>query len=546
MKDKNNIIIIVLLVVIIGVVAFIYFNDKENDFTFSLNGDEQMIVQYGSSFIDPGFTAIDGYGNDISSNVTVNGKVDTYASKIYKIVYELNFNEKKEYLTRIVTVQDIGINNLKIVLNGEETIYLLKNNTYEDEGAYVLNTLNNKEFDEGNLDISNNIDSSKIGSYEINYTLNYKGMNINAIRKVVVFDINYDITPETITTNKVKINISLDNVNNYSHTKLPDGTTTLSKNIEYEVSSNGDYKFTISLQNKDEYTKEVSVRNIIANYTCTGEITNSGTKINVSPKLDEVKTYEWVINGQTIKGSNTYNIEKIVNNAKVNLYFDGDEKYSINCTIQDKLVYHFKYDPGNTKPFMRCNTYTAQDKAILDAKLKQVIEEAGRGTRAGVVAAARFLVGALDYKVPYQGGVYYNKVGLNIGQANAWGCSSKGLDCYSFVAWARAQNGLPDDGFYGGTKYSTAASRDNIRVGDYLLTPCSSSSCKNAFKINHIGIVIGIDETSIYVAENKTAGVDALVVTRLDKNNLPRSGNLSLVRHINYASDGNLTNMWLS
>ena len=82
---------------------------------------------------------------------------------------------------------------------------------------------------------------------------------------------------------------------------------------------------------------------------------------------------------------------------------------------------------------MTCNTYTAQDKATLDAKLKQVVAEAGRGTRAGVVAAARFLVGGLDYKVPYLGPKTvntalgrYKKVGLNIGQDGAWGCSVSG------------------------------------------------------------------------------------------------------------------------
>lgn len=545
MKDKKNTIIIIMLVIMIALVIFIYISGNEKEIIFSLNGEENMVVDYGSTFNDPGFIALDGE-NDISNYVKVNGKIDTYNSGAYKINYELNYNEEIKYLTRIVMVKDISINDLKLVLNGEENIYILKDGKYEDEGAYVINTINNSNFDYGDLIITNNIETSKTGNYEVDYVFTYKGLSLNATRNVNVFDIYASISPETITTNKVKITIDLDNISNYSNTELPDGTTTLNKDIEYEVKENGDYEFTINLNNKDEYKRIVTVKNIIADYKCTGEITSSGTKINITPKTQEVKTYEWKVKGQTIKGSSSYSIDKIVNSATVNLYFEDEEKYTVNCNIQDKLVYHFKYDASNSKPFMKCNTYTAQDTARLDAQLRQVVVEAGAGTRAGVVAAARFLVGGLDYKLPYEGGKYYQKSGLNIGQSNAWGCSGSGLDCYSFVAWARAQNGLPDDGFYNGTKYSTASEIANIRVGDYLLTPCSSSSCKNGNKINHIGLVIGVDASSIYVAEEKTAGVDALVVTRIDKSNPPRSGNLSLVRHISYPSDGNVTNMWLS
>ena len=80
---------------------------------------------------------------------------------------------------------------------------------------------------------------------------------------------------------------------------------------------------------------------------------------------------------------------------------------------------------------------------------------------------------------------YYNKIGLNIGQNGAWGSSGSGLDCYSFVMWARSQNGLPDDALYSGKKYNTYDEVNNIRVGDYLLTPCSGT-CKNPYKINEI------------------------------------------------------------
>ena len=547
MKNKSNLIIIIFSVIIVIIISYIlYQNYQRNKVEFYLNGEEQITLDYGGTYQELGFVAKNGLGDDLSNNVIVQNNINNLQPGGYKVTYELNYNDETLYLTRVVFIKDMDMSNLELRLNGEKEVYLIKGEEYNEEGAYVFNKLTNSNFDKGSITTNGDVNTLATGKYEITYTFVYNGKSMMETRIVQVADIIYNITPETITTGKVNIFIDLNSLGNYLNTKLPDGATSDSKTINYEVSKNGEYQFTIVTNNNKEYPRTITISNIIANYTCTGEITGTGTKLTVNPKTEDVKEYEWVVNGLTTKGSNTFSQNKIINSAYVNVIFKDNQKYKVNCKITDKLVYHFKYDVSNTKPFMKCNTYTAQDKARLDAKLAQVVNEAGRGSRAGVVAAARFLVGGLDYKVPYEGGVYYNKGGLNIGQNGAWGCSGKGLDCYSFVAWARAQNGLPDDGFYNGSKQNTAGDAANIKVGDYLLTPCSSSSCKNANKINHIGLVIGIDENYLYVAEETTGNINALVVTRLARNNLPRSGGFSLVRHVNYPSEGNVTNMWIS
>ena len=78
-----------------------------------------------------------------------------------------------------------------------------------------------------------------------------------------------------------------------------------------------------------------------------------------------------------------------------------------------------------------------------------------------------------------------------------------------------------------------------------LYTPCTSN-CKNDFKLNHVGIIIGIDNNYIYVAESTTESTNAIVITKWQKNNMPTSGKFSIVNLFNYASDGNITNMWIS
>ena len=553
MKDKKRVLIIIVVFIVLILAFYII---KKNTITFTLIGESNMIVQYGLPYDDPGFVAKDGFGKELSDYVTINNKVNTIVPGAYVIYYELNYNNRVYVLERIIRVGeiDLTVNNMDIVLNGEEVIYLLKGTNYDELGAEVYNKLDNTKVNINDLLITSNIDSDTPGEYTVTYTLNYKNESLTKIRKVKVLDISYDVTPSELTNKTVNIILDLKNIDNYAKTKLPDGTISSSKDIEYMVNSNGEYSFVISLLNNQEFTKVIEIDNIIENYTCKGEITSTGTKLVVSP-ITSVKEYKWITNSETINGSSVYTKNKSINNASVKLTLNNDKTYTVNCNIEDKLIYHFKYDENNTKPFMSCNTYTSADKIRLDSMLKQVVNEAGYGTRAGVVAAARFLVGGLDYKIPYLGPKTvdsslgrYQKIGLNIGQRGSWGCSvsgwKQGMDCTNFVSWAFYQNGIL--GFPYNTNHKPVRSVINqIRVGDLLYTPCTSN-CKNDYKLNHVGIIIGIDNNYIYVAESTTGDVNAIIVTKWQKNNMPTSGKFSVVHFFNYAKDGNVTNMWIS
>jgi len=545
MKDNKNKIIYIMLFLII-ILAILYFVVLRNRITFKLVGEDNITVEFGMPYIDSGYIAKKGLGTSLNDYVKVINNVDTSQTGAYKVVYTLNYNGEVKELSRMVLVSDYDVNNYKLEVNGEENISVIKDSIYEDKGASIIDKASGKKLDSVIPNMVDNVDTSKIGVYEVEYSFSHNGKTISAKRMVNVFDVENWLEPNGMTEGKVKICLNLDSLKNYSYTKLPDGYTSLNKEIEYEVSSNGKYTFTIVLQNQEEYKKDIVVDTIVGKYTCSGEITNTGTKLEVGPTSSEIVGYEWKIKGESVSGTNTFEKKQIISEAKVNLVFSNNKKYEVNCNITDKLLYHFKYDETNSKPFMKCDTYTEQDRIKYDALLKQVVAEAGYGTRAGVVAAARFLVGGLDYKVPYKGAQRYDKVGLNIGQKGAWGCSSSGLDCFYFVYWALSQNGLPLGALYAGTKYDTISEVNNIKLGDYLLTPCNSATCKNIYSINHIGLVIGIDDRYIYVAEETTGNINALVVTKLDKANLPRSGKFSKVKHESYPAEGNISEMWLS
>ena len=541
-KSVSFVVMCFLLIIVASLIIFIVY--RNNRISFYLVGDDEINITYGSIFNDPGFVAKTGKGEDLSNNVSVYGDVNTIQTGGYTITYELDYNDEKKYLTRVVFVKDIDISNLEIVLNGEEDYYLLKDDTYSELGASLFNKISNTKIGNVEVLINGDVDTSLAGEYEVKYSFMYHGNSVSKIRRVHVLDVPHQLNPEGLTSDNVEITIDFSAIKNYQSVKLPDNRVLTSKSIQYNVNKNGTYKFIITTTDNKEYNKIVMIDSIVGSYICSGEITTKGTKLTVSPVSNEIMDYEWNLDGKTVKGSSTYEQSKSVKSASVTLNFMNNKKYKVDCNVTDKLVYHFKYDENNTKPFMTCQTYTDADRIALDAKLRQVVNEAGYGTRAGVVAAARFLVGGLDYKVPYVGASRYSQSGLNIGQKNAWGCSSIGLDCYYFIDWARSQNGLTLTANYAGDKFNTHDDASRIKVGDYLLTPCTSSTCKNIYNINHIALVIGIDDNYIYIAEAVTGNVNAVVAHKLDKNNLPKSGNLSLVRHVDYPSEGNVTNMW--
>ena len=529
-KKYLLIIPIIILIIILSIVDF------------ELYDNEILYITTDSEYIEPGYSASTIFGKDISDKVIVSGKVNTNVVGTYKLYYKLKYLWINKTLEREIVVEKNSIENMDIILNGNNIVYHLLGSTYNEQGAYVINKKTNNRIN-NKLEIVSNVDSNNIGEYEEKYILNYDNEKKEVIRKVIVYQVNNNLSSDFTNGNRF-VNVEIIGINNYSYVELPDGNIEKNNRFTYEVGNNK-YIFKIHTTGNEIIMYELNLEDINFNYTCNGIIDRNGTTLEVnSNSLNDIKKYEWIINGNTIEGEKEYNYPNSLKNGKVRLSLNDGKSFEINCEIKDNLIYHFKYDENHTKPKMSCNTYTLQDKIILDEKLKKAVLSAGYGTRAGVVEAARFLVGELDYTIPYIGADRYNKEGLNIGQSNAWGCGSSGLDCFYFVYWTLSQNGLPLGALYGGTKYKTREVIDRLRVGDYIYTPCESN-CKNKYNINHIGLIIGIDDRNIYVAEETTGGINSLIVSKWDKYNMPESGKFSVVRLVEYPSEGNLTNMWV-
>ena len=98
----------------------------------TLLGDEHMTITARMDFEDPGFTAVDGKGKDISDLVTVEGSVTPYRLGEYELTYSLSNGIDTISVTRTVEVEPVELP--PVVQPDEKTIYL----TFDDgPGPYT-------------------------------------------------------------------------------------------------------------------------------------------------------------------------------------------------------------------------------------------------------------------------------------------------------------------------------------------------------------------------------------------------------------------------
>lgn len=243
------------------------------------------------------------------------------------------------------------------------------------------------------------------------------------------------------------------------------------------------------------------------------------------------------------------------------------------------------------KPVVPCNRYSAEENALMDEILKNDVNEAGRGTRAGAVAAARFLTLKFPYRIPYfyengrldKGGVnvvdgegrYYHEglylssqkmdnISPNFSGPAIWGCPLRnweedkyfgyypgslvpnGLDCSGFVAWTLVNGGF-DPGDIGAGETPDAYQMTDL--GKFVkldMDVINSGVIKVGDLFNywgHISIIIGFDGTYYYVAESlpNFGGVDVRIYDA--------AGAVDMFRYVVlmddfYKEDGNYTLFW--
>lgn len=244
------------------------------------------------------------------------------------------------------------------------------------------------------------------------------------------------------------------------------------------------------------------------------------------------------------------------------------------------------------KSYIECKQFSSNEATMIDQMLFDRVETAGYKTRAGVIAAARFLTLEFNYRIhyfaengrlknypPYKHvdgeGRYYHR-GLYLDESKfkeitaslvgpaIWGCDLKtftelpqyiyghnypnGLDCSGFVTWALLNGGF-DVGDIGAGAHEDKYDLDDLGTKVYITDELMSSGKVKVGDLignnGHMAILAGWDENNYYIAEslNTTGGV---VMTTVSRNNLVHNSiyDYIILMDAVYKEDGNYTNMW--
>lgn len=130
-------VIAVLLVGLIGAAIWAYVvNANEYRVDLSIYGDNEIILEYGATYDEPGAMAT-GYGTHLKKEpqtleVQTNGQVNTDKLGTYQVVYRAEFEGTEETATRTVTVVDTVVPEIVLVSNPE--YFTFPNQPYVEEG----------------------------------------------------------------------------------------------------------------------------------------------------------------------------------------------------------------------------------------------------------------------------------------------------------------------------------------------------------------------------------------------------------------------------
>ena len=462
-----------------------------------------------------------------------------------------------------VEVSNVALNKISLeLLEGESEVLIVtvlpvdatnKSVTWESSDNNVVTVDNGKvnAIKEGYATITVRTSNNKIATCEVlvkkpvievnEVILNKESISINVgSNETLTVTINPDdATDKTITW--MSSDNSIATVNNGVVTGVKAGTVAI-----------------VAKANNNKYgTCTVTVKAINYSFKCSGKVDNDGTSAKViGDNLDVVKSYKWNLNGKEVDGKNAYkNAKRGYTNIKVTLTLNDGRTKTVKCSITDKLPYHFVIN-YNKPLYTNCGEISDAKNDSLNKELNSIINKVGRGTRAGVVEAGRFLMGNIPYTIPYQGRGANDifSSGLHFGtRNNSWGCRKEGylngMDCSGFMNWPYYTNDIKRT--YSNSPTPLQGNIDKVRVGDVLVTYDKSQKPVTGIPFGHDEVIIGIDDDYIYTLSN--------VLTRTSKKNPPspdtncRNGDCfdndhhnAYYRNVVYPNgDGKITNMWI-
>lgn len=143
-------------------------------------------AQVGQDYVDPGFSAVDECDGDITANVSVEGTVNGHVEGEYTLTYKVaDSSNNVTELTRKVKVTDLS--GPVLTLAGDKKTYIKIGSSYSEPGYSAIDNIDGDVT--ANVQVSGSVDTSKMGSNTITYTVTDSNGNVTTdSRMVFVFE----------------------------------------------------------------------------------------------------------------------------------------------------------------------------------------------------------------------------------------------------------------------------------------------------------------------------------------------------------------------
>lgn len=148
----------------------------------TLNGEERLEIAHGSTFTDPGATALDDVDGDITASVTVTGSIDTnvYGEQFITYFVEDSSGNVSE-LQRSVVIKELT--PPEISLSGDSRIFVKLGENYSEPG---YSATDNADGDlTAKVVVNGSVDTNRIGAYTITYTSTDSSNNVSTVKRTV-------------------------------------------------------------------------------------------------------------------------------------------------------------------------------------------------------------------------------------------------------------------------------------------------------------------------------------------------------------------------
>ena len=338
-KKTNNIkrIIIPTIIIIFTILLLVFcVNKKDNNkqvkdhnYYIELNGDSDITLYQNSEYLEPGYYGYDENSSDLTDKVVVSTDLDTKTIGSYVITYTLN-NTKKQ---RNITVIEKPIGATYIYLFGENTMIIEKNSKYPEPGYEAIDSVDGILTEK--VEIINNIDTTKPGTYNVIYSV-VNSSNVTTQEKRVVSVVGEELSLSLSNTNYTNKSIYINTYTidpYFDYITLPNGLTTNNSSYQYEVSSNGTYKFIA--HNKLGKTSEATIK--VSNIdktnptgSCLLTVNNTYAKITIQAK-DNIGVSHYKYLSKTYQ-NNTINVSTSTTSASILIYDVSGNSTQIECS----------------------------------------------------------------------------------------------------------------------------------------------------------------------------------------------------------------------